>query len=80
MLVTELWNRPRRHVAIASLLGVGAIILAVNKMDLVGWDEETFLTVAKEVRAIAESVPGEVPVIALPVSALEGDNVVERSD
>lgn len=69
-----------RHVAIASLLGVGAIILAVNKMDLVGWDEETFLTVAKEVRAIAESVPGEVPVIALPVSALEGDNVVERSD
>ena len=72
-------DQTRRHALIASLLGVEAIVVAVNKMDLVGWDEATFDRIAGEVRSFVGGLPHGVPVTALPISALLGDNVVERS-
>jgi bifunctional enzyme CysN/CysC len=59
-----------RHAFLSTLLRVPHLVLAVNKMDLVGWDEGVF-------RAIAEAFP--FPATAIPISALHGDNVVTRS-
>ncbi len=64
-------EQTHRHLLIARLLGVGRIVVLVNKMDLVGWDEEVFAAIVAGV--------GEVDA-ALPISALHGDNVVDRSD
>jgi len=72
-------EQTRRHAFIASLLGVDAIALAVNKMDLVGWDEGAFDVVVKELGRYVDELPTPVPVIAFPISALLGDNVVEAS-
>jgi sulfate adenylyltransferase large subunit len=73
-------EQTRRHAFIASLLGVKAIALAVNKMDLVDWDEGEFDSVAKDLAGYVEALPTPVPVFAFPISALNGDNVVEISD
>ncbi len=74
----------RRHAYIATLLGVRHVIVAVNKMDLVGYDAETFSSIRSEFEnfaryAAAES--GHVPALHfIPVSALLGTNVVRASD
>ena len=73
-------EQTRRHAFIASLLGVRAIALAVNKMDLVDWDAGVFDVIVKEAVAYVEALPDPVDVVAFPISALEGDNVVDRSD
>jgi sulfate adenylyltransferase subunit 1 len=65
---------------IASLLGVHTIALAVNKMDLVGWDEGQFTAVVKELNGFVEALPTPVTVVAFPISALLGDNVVDASE
>jgi bifunctional enzyme CysN/CysC/sulfate adenylyltransferase subunit 1 len=68
----------RRHTFIASLLGIRHVVAAVNKMDLEGYSEETFRRIEKEFRELAERL--NVPSLYIvPVSALEGDNVVKRS-
>ncbi len=72
-------EQTRRHAFIASLLGVRTIALAVNKMDLVEWDEGVFNRIAKEVAAYVDALPTPVPVVPFPISALLGDNVVEPS-
>jgi sulfate adenylyltransferase subunit 1 len=72
-------EQTRRHVVIAALLRVPRVIVAINKMDLVGYDGAVFGSIAAEVRAFAARL-GIVDVTAIPVSALCGDNVVERSD
>ena len=72
-------DQTRRHSLIASLLGVEAIVVAVNKMDLADWSEATFLRIAGEVRDFVNALPHGVPVTAIPMSALLGDNVVDRS-
>ena len=72
-------EQTRRHAFIASLLGVKAIALAVNKMDLVEWDEGEFDSVAKDLAGYVEALPTPVPVVAFPISALHGDNVVTLS-
>ena len=72
-------EQTRRHAFIASLLGVKAIALAVNKMDLVEWDEGEFDAVAKDLAGYVEALPTPVPVVAFPISALHGDNVVTLS-
>ncbi|HVE17831.1 MAG TPA: GTP-binding protein, partial [Ilumatobacteraceae bacterium] len=73
-------EQTRRHAFIASLLGVKAIALAVNKMDLVEWDEGEFDSVAKDLAGYVEALPTPVPVVAFPISALYGDNVVTVSE
>jgi sulfate adenylyltransferase subunit 1 len=72
-------DQTRRHAMIAALLGVEHIVLAVNKMDLVGWDEARFRSIVDEVEAFVDRLPGRVPVTAIPMSALLGDNVVDAS-
>jgi len=68
----------RRHAYIASLLGIRHIIGAVNKMDLVGYSEEVFRRIACDFEALSEKLGVEDPYV-IPISALEGDNVVRRS-
>ena len=72
-------EQTRRHAFIATLLGVRAIVVAVNKMDLIDWDESEFSIIAKEVEEYVLALPTPVPVVALPLSALLGDNVVDGS-
>ena len=72
-------EQTRRHAFIATLLGVKSIVVAVNKMDLVGWDQAEFDCIAKEVTEYVRALPTPVPVTAIPMSALLGDNVVAAS-
>jgi len=73
-------EQTRRHAAVLALLGVPRLVLAVNKIDLVDYDEETFRVIAKEFTDHAASLGyADGSVLAIPVSALVGDNVVERS-
>jgi sulfate adenylyltransferase subunit 1 len=73
----------RRHAYIASLLRVRHVLVAVNKMDLVDYDEATFRAIERDFRAvldqIAEATGNPVEVAFVPMSALQGDNVVHRS-
>jgi bifunctional enzyme CysN/CysC len=67
-----------RHLTICALMGVKTIIVAINKMDLVGYEHATYEEIAGTVRAAAARL--DVPqVIAIPVSAFIGDNITERS-
>ena len=72
-------EQTRRHAFIATLLGVKAIVVAVNKMDLIDWDQAEFDWIAKEVIEYVQALPTPVPVTAIPMSALQGDNVVDAS-
>ncbi|PNE32474.1 sulfate adenylyltransferase [Streptomyces eurocidicus] len=71
-------EQTRRHAAVAALLRVPHLVLAVNKMDLVGYTENTFAAIADQFTAYAASL-GIPDVTAIPISALAGDNVVEAS-
>jgi sulfate adenylyltransferase subunit 1 len=71
-------EQSRRHATIAALLGVGHLVLAVNKMDLVGWSEDVFDEILQDFAALADA-RGVRSWSAVPLSALLGDNVVERS-
>ncbi|GIL36823.1 50S ribosome-binding GTPase [Phycicoccus jejuensis] len=74
-----LTEQSRRHAVILSLLRVPHLVLAVNKMDLVDWDEETFNRIRQEFVQFAQRL--NVPDLAvIPISALQGDNVVTRSE
>ncbi|MGE5689941.1 MAG: sulfate adenylyltransferase subunit 1 [Pseudomonadota bacterium] len=72
-------EQTRRHLSIVAMLGVHHVAVAVNKMDLVAWSEERFRTIETELRALAEQV-GIVDLRVLPISALEGDYVVDPGD
>lgn len=69
----------RRHALIVSLLGVRSVALAVNKMDLVGFDEGTYRAIAAAFQDFAAGL-GIEEITAIPVSAAEGDNVASRSE
>lgn len=69
-------TQTRRHTYIASLFGVENFVLAVNKMDLVGFDESIFRGIEQDFRAFAARL-GDLDVAAIPVSALKGDGVTE---
>ena len=72
-------TQTRRHTFLCSLLGIKHIVLAVNKMDLVDFSEEVFNKITADFRAFIESF--HIPdVRCIPLSALEGDNVVSRSE
>jgi len=68
----------RRHSLICSLFGLRHIILAINKMDLLSYREETYARITAEYRQFAAPL-GFKSIVAIPVSALRGDNVTERS-
>ena len=68
----------RRHTFIASLLGIRHLLVAINKMDLVGFSEATFLKLEADFLALAQRL-GNLSAQCIPLSALEGDNLVSRS-
>lgn len=71
-------TQTRRHSYLVSLLGIRHVVLAVNKMDLVGFSKERFDEIVAEYRRFV--APLGIPDLqCIPLSALEGDNVVERS-
>jgi bifunctional enzyme CysN/CysC len=72
-------TQTRRHSQIAHLLGIRSLILAVNKMDLVGYDQTRFEAIVADYRAFAADA-GIGDFTAIPVSGLAGDNVIARSD
>src|SRR5713101_4149865 len=69
----------RRHAFIASLLGIRHVLAAVNKMDLIDYREDVFLEVERDFLELAGQL-GIAHVQSVPISALEGDNVVERGE
>ena len=68
----------RRHAYIAALLGIPSVVGAVNKMDLLDYEESVFLQLEKDFTALARHL-GIPFVQCIPISALEGDNIVARS-
>ena len=76
---TGLTEQSRRHAVILSMLRVPHLVLAVNKMDLVDYDEDVYNKITAEFEAFATKLT--VPdLTVIPISALKGDNVVTRSD
>ncbi len=71
-------EQTRRHLAVTALLRVPHVVVAVNKIDLVDFSEAVYDRVEAEVQAVAREL-GVVDAIAIPVSALDGDNVAVRS-
>ena len=72
-------EQTRRHAYLASLLRIPHLVVCVNKMDLVDYDEEVFYEILEQMTGWAALL--EIPDIAfIPISALHGDNVVARSD
>lgn len=76
---TGVITQTRRHTFLVSLLGIKHIVLAVNKMDLVNFSGETFNEIRSEYLELTKHL-GIEDVTCFPLSALEGDNVVERSE
>ena len=67
----------RRHAYIAALLGIPHVVAAINKMDLAAYNEDTFLPLQRDFVHLARSL--RIPMVhCIPISALEGDNVVAR--
>ncbi|HEX2494247.1 MAG TPA: adenylyl-sulfate kinase, partial [Steroidobacter sp.] len=71
-------TQTRRHSYIVSLLGIRRVVLAVNKMDLIGYSRETFDAIVQEYRDFAQQIALQ-DVVAIPLSALKGDNMLTRS-
>ena len=72
-----LLTQSRRHAVIAGLLRIPRVVLAVNKMDLVGYDADIFRSICADFRAWAARLEFE-EITCIPISALLGDNVVDR--
>jgi bifunctional enzyme CysN/CysC len=71
-------TQTRRHSYIVSLLGIQKVVLAVNKMDAVGYALETFDSILEDYWKFANQI-GLTDIVAIPISALKGDNVTEAS-
>ena len=71
-------TQTKRHSRIVSMLGIRHVALAINKMDLVNWSQEVFDEIELAYRRFAQDLSFET-ITAIPVSALEGQNVVESS-
>jgi bifunctional enzyme CysN/CysC len=71
-------TQTRRHSYLASLIGIKHIVLAINKMDLVDFSEQTFEDIFAEYREFAKQI-GLSDITPIPLSALQGDNMLERS-
>lgn len=71
-------EQTKRHSLIAAMLKIPYVVVAINKMDLVGFSEDTFLKIASDYQELAEKLKIETLKI-IPVSALNGDNIVDKS-
>jgi bifunctional enzyme CysN/CysC len=72
-------TQTRRHSYLVSLLGIRHVVLAVNKMDLVGWDQGVFDAIVADYRAFADQI-GLSVFTPIPISGLGGDNIASRSE
>lgn len=72
-------DQTRRHSFISNLLGLKHFIVAVNKMDLVDYSQQRFEEIREEYLEFSKHLQGETDIQIIPLSALEGDNVVEAS-
>src|SRR4051812_1477853 len=72
-------TQTRRHSYLVSLLGIRRIVLAINKMDLVGYSQATFDAIVEEYRTFAKQI-GLSDFIAIPLSGLRGDNITAPSE
>jgi sulfate adenylyltransferase large subunit len=73
-------EQSKRHAFISALLGIPHLVVAVNKMDLVEYSQERFDELAVEFAEFAAKLETGANTVYMPMSALEGDNVVERSE
>ena len=71
-------TQTRRHSYLASLIGIRHVVLAINKMDLVDFSQDVFNTIVLEYREFAKQI-GLTDITPIPLSALQGDNMLERS-
>ncbi len=71
-------TQSKRHTVISSLLGIRHFLIAVNKMDLVDWGEQVFRKLVEDFTEFASKLEIK-DIVFIPVSALHGDNIVERS-
>ena len=72
-------DQTRRHSFISTLLGIKHLVVAINKMDLVDFSEESFNRIREDYLTFAEQLPGNLDIRFVPLSALEGDNVASQS-
>src|SRR5690242_12520269 len=73
-------TQTRRHSYLVSLVGIKHVVLAINKLDLVGYSEQVFGEIDREYRAFVERLNGSIErVTSIPLSALRGDNIAEAS-
>ncbi|MEZ8100644.1 sulfate adenylyltransferase subunit CysN [Vibrio bivalvicida] len=72
-------DQTRRHSFISNLLGLKHFVVAVNKMDLVDYSQQRFEQIRDEYLEFSKNLQGETDIQIIPLSALEGDNVVEPS-
>ena len=73
-------EQTRRHSFIADLLGIKHVAVCINKMDLVGYEENAYLKVLEQFTDFASRLENVTDITFIPISALKGDNVVERSE
>jgi len=72
-------TQTKRHSYLAHLIGIKNIVLAVNKMDLIDYDQTRFEAIVRDYRAFAESI-GVKDFVAMPISGFKGDNITKNSD
>jgi sulfate adenylyltransferase subunit 1 len=72
-------EQTRRHSIIASLLNIPHVIVAINKMDLVGYSQDVYNNIVIDYSEVAESL-GLKDIMYIPISALNGDNIVDKSE
>ena len=73
-------EQTRRHSFIADLLGIKHVAVCINKMDLVGYEENAYIKVLEQFTDFASRLENVTDITFIPISALKGDNVVDRSE
>lgn len=76
----QLQRQSKRHSALLKLLGIPNIIVAINKLDLLDYDEGAFNKIVAAYQQLAQQINLSVEPIFIPISALHGENIVRRSD
>jgi sulfate adenylyltransferase subunit 1 len=70
-------RQTRRHSLLLSMLGIRQVVLAINKMDLIGWSQDRYEAIMDDYAAFADGL-GFATVVGVPLSALNGDNIVQH--